>query len=53
MLLWFAHALAVLLETLPDISKDAGKCGPTPKLQRQMERINQPEGAAEVRDQDA
>jgi transcriptional regulator with XRE-family HTH domain len=36
-----AHALAVPLETLLGVTNGAGKRGPTPKLQRQMERIHQ------------
>lgn len=35
-----AHALAVPLEALLGVSNGAGKRGPTPKLQQQMERIH-------------
>lgn len=36
-----AHALAVPLETLLGATNGGAKRGPTPKLQRQMERIHQ------------
>ena len=40
MLSRLAHALAVPLEALLGVGNGAAKRGPTPKLQRQMERIH-------------